>query len=179
MARLKEKYEREILPELKKTLGRENPMSIPRLEKIVVNMGVGKAIENKKRLEAAMTDLGLITGQKPVACKARKSVSNFKLRENMEIGCKVTLRKERMYEFLDRLIHVVMPRIRDFRGLRTKLDGRGNYTMGLAEQSVFPEVDLDRLEFQQGMDICFVTSADTDGEAFELLKSFGMPFRKK
>jgi large subunit ribosomal protein L5 len=178
LARLKEKYEQDILPGLQAKLGRKNRMSIPRLEKIVVNMGVGRAVENRKRLEAAVADLTRIAGQKPVITRARRSVSNFKLRQGMEIGCKVTLRRERMYEFFDRLVAVVIPRIRDFRGLSQRaFDGRGNYAFGLQEQSVFPEIDLDKLEHQQGMDICIVTSADNDTEALELLRAFGMPFR--
>ncbi|MBN2491144.1 MAG: 50S ribosomal protein L5, partial [Planctomycetes bacterium] len=158
MARLKDKYDREILPDLKRKLGRQNPMAIPRLDKIVVNMGVGRAVDNRKRLEAAVADLARIAGQKPQITRARRSVSNFKLRQGMEIGCKVTLRRDRMYEFFDRLVAVVIPRIRDFRGLSQRaFDGRGNYAFGLQEQSVFPEIDLDKLEFQQGMDICIVT----------------------
>jgi len=178
LARLKDKYDKEILPELQQKLGRNNPMSIPRIEKIVINMGIGRAVENRKRLEAALTELTRIAGQKPVVTKARRSVSNFKLRQGMDIGCKVTLRRDRMYEFFDRLIAVVIPRIRDFRGLSQRaFDGRGNYAFGLQEQSVFPEIDLDKLEHQQGMDICIVTSAKNDGEALELLRAFGMPFR--
>lgn len=178
VARLKDKYDREILPDLKRKLGRQNPMAIPRLDKIVVNMGVGRAVDNRKRLEAAVADLARIAGQKPQITRARRSVSNFKLRQGMEIGCKVTLRRDRMYEFFDRLVAVVIPRIRDFRGLSQRaFDGRGNYAFGLQEQSVFPEIDLDKLEFQQGMDICIVTTADTDADALALLKAFGMPFR--
>lgn len=178
MARLQDKYFAEILPNLKKKFGRENAMSIPKIEKIVVNMGVGKAVENRKRLEASAGDLSRITGQKPVITRARRSVSNFKLRQGMEIGCKVTLRRARMYEFFDRLISVVIPRIRDFRGLSQRaFDGRGNYAFGLSEQSVFPEIDLDKMEFQQGMDVCIVTTADNDTEGLELLKAFGVPFR--
>lgn len=178
VARLKDKYDKEILPNLKKKFERENAMSIPKIEKIVVNMGVGKAVENRKRLEASLGDLGRIAGQKPVITRARRSVSNFKLRQGMEIGCKVTLRRARMYEFFDRLISVVIPRIRDFRGLSQRaFDGRGNYAFGLSEQSVFPEIDLDKMEFQQGMDVCIVTTADNDTEGLELLKAFGLPFR--
>jgi large subunit ribosomal protein L5 len=176
--RLKERYDQEILPNLQRDLGRKNPMSIPRLTKIVVNMGIGKAVENRKRLEAALGDLARITGQKPVITKARRSVSNFKLRQGMDIGCKVTLRREKMYEFLDRLVAVVIPRIRDFRGLsRRSFDGRGNYAFGLHEQTVFPEIDLDKLEHQQGMDICICTTAENDADALALLKEFGVPFR--
>jgi len=178
LARLKNRYDKEILPELQQKFGRKNPMSIPRIEKIVINMGIGRAVENRKRLEAALTELTRIAGQKPVVTKARRSVSNFKLRQGMDIGCKVTLRRDRMYEFFDRLIAVVIPRIRDFRGLSQRaFDGRGNYAFGLQEQSVFPEIDLDKLEHQQGMDICIVTSAKNDAEALELLRAFGMPFR--
>lgn len=178
--RLKTKYDQEILPALKKELGTENPMAVPRIEKIVVNMGVGRAVEDKKALENAVGELTMIAGQKPVVNAARKSVSNFKLRQGMNVGCKVTLRRARMYEFLDRLINVVVPRIRDFRGLGNKsFDGRGNYAFGLAEQSVFPEIDLDKMERQQGMDICIVTSAKTDADAHELLKQFGFPFKRK
>jgi large subunit ribosomal protein L5 len=178
VARLKDKYDKSILPDLQQKFGRKNPMSIPRIEKIVINMGIGRAVENRKRLEAALTELTRIAGQKPVITKARRSVSNFKLRQCMDIGCKVTLRRDRMYEFFDRLIAVVIPRIRDFRGLSQRaFDGRGNYAFGLQEQSVFPEIDLDKLEHQQGMDICIVTSAKNDTEALDLLRAFGMPFR--
>jgi large subunit ribosomal protein L5 len=178
VARLREKYKQDILPGLMESLGRKNPMSIPRIEKIVVNMGVGRAVENRKRLDAAAGDLARIAGQRPVVTKARRSVSNFKLRQGMDIGCKVTLRKDRMDEFLDRLIAVVIPRIRDFRGLSQKaFDGRGNYAFGMQEQSVFPEIDLDKLEYPQGMDICIVTTATSNEEALKLLKAFGMPFR--
>ncbi len=178
MARLKDKYRDEILPALKESLGRTNVLSLPRLEKIVVSMGVGAAIQEKKRLEQAGRDLTQITGQKGLVCKARKSVSNFKLREGNEIGVMVTLRNERMYEFLDRLINLATPRIRDFRGLNPQsFDGRGNYSMGLTEQTVFPEVDPDKVEWLQGMNVTFVTSARTDEEGRELLRGFGVPFR--
>ncbi|GJQ26915.1 MAG: 50S ribosomal protein L5 [Phycisphaerae bacterium] len=179
MARLQERYKKEVLPALQKELNRTNVLSIPRLEKIVVSMGVGKATQEKKRLDAAAKELAQITGQKPVLCAARKSVSNFKLREGLLIGAKVTLRGKRMYEFLDRLICVAIPRIRDFRGLDPRsFDGRGNFSMGLTEQTVFPEVDADKVEFQQGMNITFVTSARNDNECRRFLTLMGMPFRK-
>ena len=178
MSRLKDKYREEILPALKESLGRTNVLSLPRLEKIVVSMGVGAAIQEKKRLEQAGRDLTQITGQKGLVCKARKSISNFKLREGNEIGVMVTLRNERMYEFLDRLINLAVPRIRDFRGLNPQsFDGRGNYSMGLTEQTVFPEVDPDKAEWLQGMNVTFVTTARTDEEGRELLRGFGVPFR--
>jgi large subunit ribosomal protein L5 len=178
MARLLEKYRTSIVGELAKKLGRENPMDLPRLQKIVVSMGVGKATENRRRLDQAAAELGQITGQKAMITKARKSVSAFKVRQGNAIGCKVTLRGQRMYEFLDRLVSIAIPRIRDFRGLpRKSFDGRGNYTLGLSEQTVFPEINLDKVEFVQGMDITLVTTARSDSEAFELLRAFGMPFR--
>jgi large subunit ribosomal protein L5 len=153
-------------------------MNLPRVVKVVVNMGVGKATENRRRLDQASSELALITGQKPIVTKARKSVSAFKVRQGNPIGCKVTLRGARMFEFLDRLINIVIPRIRDFRGLpRKAFDGRGNYTLGISEQTVFPEVNLDKIEFVQGMDITVVTTARNDAEAYELLRAFGMPFR--
>jgi len=176
--RLLEVYRNTVVSRLKEQFQYKNPLEIPTLRKIVVNMGVGKAIENKSRLEHAVRELGTITGQKPITNRARKSIATFKLREGYPIGCSVTLRGARMWEFLDRLVAIAVPRIRDFRGLRRKLDGRGNYTMGLSEQSVFPEVDLDRVEFVQGMDITFVTTAKTDEEGFALLQGLGMPFRK-
>jgi large subunit ribosomal protein L5 len=179
MARMLEKYQNEVLPKLKEELKRKNPMSIPRLNKIVVSMGVGKAIAERKRIESARKELASITGQLPLVCKAKKSVSNFKLRQGMDTGLKVTLRGKRMYEFMDRLISVAMPRVRDFRGLDPKgFDGRGNYNMGLTEQTVFPEVDADKVEFQQGMNITFVTTAANDQESLSLLKYLGMPFRQ-
>ncbi len=178
MARLKDKYRDEILPALKESLGRTNVLSLPKLEKIVISMGVGAAIQEKKRIEQAGRDLTRITGQKGLVCKARKSVSNFKLREGNEIGVLVTLRNERMFEFLDRLINLAVPRIRDFRGLNPQsFDGRGNYSMGLTEQTVFPEVDPDKAEWLQGMNVTFVTTARTDEEGRELLRGFGVPFR--
>jgi large subunit ribosomal protein L5 len=171
-------YREKVVPALTKEFDYPNPMMVPRLQKIVVNMGVGKAVENKNRMEAANKDLTAITGQRPLIRKSRGAVSGFKLRENYPIGVAVTLRGARMWEFLDRLITLAIPRIRDFRGLPTKLDGRGNYTMGLSEQSVFPEIQLDKVEFVQGMDITFVTSAPTDKEGFALMTHLGMPFRK-
>lgn len=179
MARLKEKYATEVSSTLKERFSIGNVNAIPRLEKIVVNMGVRGAVENKARVETAARDMATITGQKPTIRKARVSVSGFKLREGMAIGCAVTLRSERMWEFADRLISVVLPRIRDFRGVKDKLDGRGNYSLGLAEQSVFPEIEFDRIEFQQGMDITFVTTAATDEQGYALLKELGMPFQDR
>ena len=179
MARLMERYQNEITQQLAKKLGRDNRLSLPRLQKIVVNMGVGKALQDKNRLEQAAEQLAQITGQKAQITKAKKAVSGFRLRENNEIGCRVTLRGRRMYEFLDRLISVALPRIRDFRGVNPKsFDGHGNYSMGLTEQSVFPEIDPDKVTFVQGMDVTFVTSTTSDDEARELLRAFGMPFRE-
>jgi len=178
MARLMERYRKEIVPQLAQKLGRQNKHSLPRLEKIVLNMGVGKALEDKTRLEVSAQQLTQIAGQKAVITKAKKSISSFRLREGNPIGCRVTLRGRRMYEFLDRFINVALPRIRDFRGVNPKsFDGRGNFNLGLTEQLVFPEIDPDKVNFSQGMDIAFVTSARTDDEARELLKAFGMPFR--
>lgn len=179
MARLMDKYNNEIVKLLGEKLGRTNRLSLPKLEKIVVNMGVGKALQDKKRIEKAADELGQITGQKASVTKARQAISGFRLREGQEIGCRVTLRGHRMYEFLDRLISVALPRIRDFRGVNPKsFDGNGNYTMGLSEQMVFPEIDPDKVEFTQGMDVTFVTKNSSDDEARELLKAFGMPFRE-
>lgn len=178
MPRLLQVYRNKVVAALTKDFGYPNPMMVPRLQKIVVNMGVGRAVENKNRIEAANKDLTAITGQKPMIRKARGAVSGFKLREGYPIGIAVTLRGARMWEFLDRLITLAIPRIRDFRGVPTKFDGRGNYTMGLSEQSVFPEIQLDKVEFVQGMDITFVTSAPTDKEGLALLTHLGMPFRK-
>jgi large subunit ribosomal protein L5 len=179
MARLLERYQKEITPQLEKKLGRKNRLSLPRLEKIVVNMGVGKALQEKNRMEVAAEQLAQITGQKALVTKAKKAVSGFRLREGNEIGCKVTLRGRRMYEFLDRLISIALPRIRDFRGVNPKsFDGNGNYTLGLAEQLVFPEIDPDKVNFAQGMDVTFVTTTNSDDEARELLRAFGMPFRE-
>ncbi len=179
MARLKELYKSKVVPELKSEFNYQNPMAVPRMEKIVVSMGIGKAIQDKKFMELAKKDLAMITGQIPVVCKAKKSVSNFKLREGMEIGLKVTIRGIRMYEFMDRLINLAIPRVRDFRGLDTDgFDGRGNYSMGLSEQVVFPEINAAKVEFQQGMNISFVTTAKTDDEARKMLQLLGMPFKK-
>lgn len=175
--RLKEKYREDVHPKLKEEFGIANDLAVPRLEKIVVNMGCKGAVENKNLVDSAARDLATITGQQPTVRKARRSISGFKLREGMPIGVAVTLRRDRMWEFADRLLSVVLPRIRDFRGVKNKLDGRGNYSLGLAEQTVFPEIDFDRLEHTQGMDITFVTSARTDQEGFVLLKQLGMPFR--
>ena len=178
MTRLYEKYKTEIVPALGKKFGRANVLSLPKIEKVVVNMGVGKAIQDKARMEHAVNDLAAVTGQKPQITKSKMAVSGFRLRENLDIGCRVTLRKAKMYEFLDRLINVALPRIRDFRGINPKsFDGRGNYTFGLNEQLVFPEIDGDKVTYTQGMDITIVTSTSSDDEARELLKQFGMPFR--
>lgn len=179
MARLMERYQKEISPRLAEKLGRKNRHSLPRLKKIVVNMGVGKALQDKNRMEQSAEQLAQITGQKAQITKARIAVSGFRLREGNEIGCRVTLRGRRMYEFLDRLISIALPRIRDFRGVNPKsFDGHGNYSMGLAEQVVFPEIDPDKVTFSQGMDVTFVTSTNSDDEARELLRAFGMPFRE-
>jgi len=179
MARLKDLYKSKIVPELVREFDYKNHMAVPRMEKIVISMGVGRAAQDKKFLELAKKDLMMITGQMPIVCKAKKSVSNFKVREGNEIGLKVTVRSERMYEFMDRLISLAIPRVRDFRGLNPKsFDGRGNYSMGLAEQSVFPEINPAKIEFQQGMNITFVTTANTDREAMKMLSLFGMPFRE-
>lgn len=176
--RLFKQYQEKILPELMKKLGRQNKLSIPRLDKIVINMGVGKAIEDKTRLEKAQADLSQISGQKAVMTKAKVSISTFRLREGVGIGCMVTLRGRKMYEFLDRLINIALPRIRDFRGVNPKsFDGRGNFNLGLQEQVVFPEIDADKMTHAQGMDIAIVTSAKSDDEGRELLRAFGMPFR--
>ena len=179
MSRLKELYNNEIKNALKEKFGYKNVMQIPKIEKIVINMGVGEAKENVKILDAAMADLQLITGQKPVITKARNSVANFKIREGMPIGCKVTLRGERMYEFMDRLINLALPRVRDFRGVNPNaFDGRGNYALGIKEQLIFPEIEYDKVDKVRGMDIIFVTTAKSDEEARELLKAFNMPFAR-
>jgi large subunit ribosomal protein L5 len=176
-ARLHEQYETTVRPALMQEFGYENPMQVPRLEKIVVNMGVGEAVQDSKKAEAAAADLTAITGQHPVITKAKRSIATFKLREGMPIGCKVTLRRERMYEFLDRLITVALPRVRDFRGISGRsFDGRGNFALGLKEQLVFPEIDYDRVDATRGMDVVIVTTARTDAEAKALLKAFDMPF---
>ena len=176
-ARLHEQYETTVRPALMQEFGYKNPMQVPRLEKIVVNMGVGEAVQDSKKAEAAAADLTAITGQHPVITKAKRSIATFKLREGMPIGCKVTLRRERMYEFLDRLITVALPRVRDFRGISGRsFDGRGNFALGLKEQLVFPEIDYDRVDATRGMDVVIVTTAKTDAEAKALLKAFDMPF---
>jgi large subunit ribosomal protein L5 len=178
--RLQEKYEKEVRPALQESLGRTNVLSLPRLEKIVVNMGVGSAISEKKHLESATAAMAEITGQKPIINLARKSVAGFRLREEMAIGCKVTLRRARMYEFLDRLISLAFPRVRDFRGIsRTAFDGHGNYSLGLSEQLVFPELNPDKYIRVQGMNITLVTTTNDDREAFELLSQLGMPFKRE
>ncbi len=178
MARLKDLYKSKVVPELTKEFGFKNPMAVPQMEKIVVSMGVGRATQDKKFLESAKRELTMITGQVPAVCKAKKSVSNFKVRVGAETGLKVTVRGVRMYEFLDRLISLAIPRVRDFRGLDPdSFDGRGNYSMGLNEQSVFPEINPAKIEFQQGMNITFVTTAKSDEQARKLLALFGMPFK--
>ena len=174
--RLLEKYNEEISPKLMESFGVKNVNAVPKLQKIVINMGCKGAVENKALVEAAVRDMTVIAGQQPTIRKAKHSIAGFKLREGMPIGCAVTLRRERMWEFADRLISVVLPRIRDFRGVKSKLDGRGNYSLGLSEQIVFPEIDFDRVEYTQGMDVTFVTSAETDEQGFFLLKELGMPF---
>lgn len=180
MARLKEKYVNEVAGRLKEKFGYENVMQIPKLEKVVINMGVGEAIQNAKAIDAAVGDLSLITGQKPVVTRAKKSIAGFKLRAGMPIGCKVTLRGDRMYEFVDKLLNVALPRVRDFRGVSPKsFDGRGNYTLGIREQLIFPEVEYDKIDKVRGMDIIFVTNAKTDEEARALLKELGMPYREQ
>ncbi|MGN0442405.1 MAG: 50S ribosomal protein L5 [Acutalibacteraceae bacterium] len=179
MARLKDFYKSEVAPALMNKFSYKSVMEIPKLDKIVINVGAGEARDNSKVIDAILTDLGAITGQKPLVCRARKSVANFKLREGMPIGAKVTLRGERMYEFLDRLFNVALPRVRDFRGINANsFDGRGNYNMGLKEQLIFPEIDYDKIDKVRGMDICFVTTAKTDEEARELLTLMGAPFEK-
>jgi large subunit ribosomal protein L5 len=179
MARLKDLYKSKIVDELKQQFGYTNPMAVPKVSKIVISMGVGRATQDKKYIEGAKKDLAMIAGQIPVVCKAKKSVSSFKVRKGNETGLKVTLRGIRMYEFMDRLVSLAIPRVRDFRGLSPKgFDGRGNYSMGLNEQTVFPEIDAAKAEFTQGMNITFVTTARTDEEAKRLLNCFGMPFRQ-
>jgi large subunit ribosomal protein L5 len=176
--RLLERYTKEILPSLSESLGRKNRLSLPRLEKIVINMGVGAAVGEKKHLEEAVDALTLISGQKPIVTNARQSIAGFRLREGMPIGCKVTLRRQRMYEFLDRLISLALPRVRDFRGLSPgAFDGHGNYSLGLSEQLVFPELNPDKYSRAQGMNITLVTNVDSDDEARQLLRGFGMPLR--
>ena len=180
MARLKDLYKSKVIQELTKEFGYKNSMAVPRMEKVVISMGVGRATQDKKFLESAKKDLTMVTGQMPLVCKAKKSVSNFKVREGVETGLKVTVRGVRMYEFMDRLISLAIPRVRDFRGLNdNSFDGRGNYSMGLSEQGVFPEINMAKMEFQQGMNITFVTTAHTNEEAKKLLELFGMPFRRR
>ena len=177
MARLKEQYINEIAPALNKKFGYKSVMQIPKLDKVIINVGCGDAKDNAKIMDAILADLATITGQKAVVCKAKKSVANFKLREGMPIGAKVTLRGERMYEFVDRMFNVALPRVRDFRGINgNAFDGRGNYAFGIKEQMIFPEIDFDKIDAVRGMDICFVTTAKTDEEAKELLKALGAPF---
>jgi len=177
--RLLTKYRDEIRGQLKEQFGIDNEMAVPRLVKIVLNMGVSGAVENKARVETAAGDLAIITGQKPTIRIARRAISGFKLREGMPIACAVTLRRHRMWEFLDRLVNIALPRIRDFRGVKSKLDGRGNFTLGVSEQAIFPEIQFDRIQFQQGMDITFVTTAPTDEQGYAMLKLLGMPFENK
>lgn len=180
MSRLKKKYVEEVAVKMKKDNHYSTIMAVPRLEKVTVNIGVGEAIANSKSLDAAIADLRTVTGQQPVITRARKSISNFKLREGMAIGCRVTLRQERMYEFLDRLMNVAIPRIRDFRGISPKsCDGRGNFNIGIKEQLIFPEIDYDKIDKVRGMSIAITTTAKTDAECLQLLKELGMPFRKE
>ena len=177
MTRLQEKYNTEVVPALMEKFGYKNIMEVPKLEKVVVNMGVGEAKDNSKVLESAVADLQQITGQKPVVTRAKKSVANFKVRQNMPIGCKVTLRKDKMFEFVDKLMNVALPRVRDFRGVSSKsFDGRGNYALVIKEQIIFPEIEYDKIDKVRGMDVIFVTTAKTDEEARELLRYLGMPF---
>ena len=179
MSRLKEQYQNEIVDAMIKKFGYKNIMEVPKLDKVVINMGVGEAKDNAKPLDAAIADMEKITGQKAVVCKAKKSVANFKIREGMPIGCKVTLRGEKMYEFVDRLVNLALPRVRDFRGVNPNaFDGRGNYALGIKEQLIFPEIEYDKVDKVRGMDIIFVTTANTDEEARELLTQFNMPFTK-
>ncbi len=179
MARLKDFYLSEVRDSLKKKFGYKNIMEIPKIEKIVINMGVGEAKDNAKALESAVKDMEIITGQKAVITKAKKSIANFKIREGVAIGCKTTLRSEKMYEFLDRLVNLALPRVRDFRGVNPNgFDGRGNYSLGIKEQLIFPEIEYDKVDKVRGMDVCIVTTARTDEEARELLKLFNMPFAK-
>ena len=180
MSRLRDQYQNEIVDALMKKFGYKNVMQVPKIDKIVVNMGVGEAKENAKILEAAAKDMETITGQKPIITKAKHSIANFKIRENMPIGCKVTLRGEKMYEFLDRLVNLALPRVRDFRGINpNSFDGRGNYALGIKEQLIFPEIEYDKIDKISGMDVIVVTTAKTDEEGRELLTQFGMPFAKQ
>ncbi|GFP77858.1 50S ribosomal protein L5 [Clostridium fungisolvens] len=177
MPRLQEKYEKEVVQAMMEKFGYKNVMQVPKLEKIVVNMGVGEAKDNPKALESAVSDLTIIVGQKPIITRAKNSVANFKIRQNMPLGCKVTLRKAKMYEFADKLMSIALPRVRDFRGVSSKsFDGRGNYSLGIKEQLIFPEIEYDKVDKVRGMDIIFVTTANTDEEARELLRFLGMPF---
>lgn len=180
MARLREHYTKNVLPELMKEFGYKNIMAVPKIEKISLNIGLGEATGNPKLMDGAVNELGQIAGQRPVICKAKKSIAAFKLRENMPIGCMVTLRGDRMYEFLDRLINVSLPRVRDFRGISAKaFDGRGNYTLGLKDQLIFPEIDYNKVEKTKGLNICVTTTAKTDAEGLALLKQMGLPFAAK
>ena len=179
MARILEKYKSEVIKEMIKKFGYKNIMQVPKIKKVVVNMGIGQASREGKLIDIALKELAVIVGQRPVVTKAKKSIAGFKIREGMPVGCKVTLRGKKMYEFIDRLIHVAIPRIRDFRGIsNSSFDGFGNYTMGLDDQTIFPEVNLDKVEHTQGMDISFVMSGDSDEESFEMLKLLGFPFAK-
>jgi large subunit ribosomal protein L5 len=179
MARLKEHYQKNVIPALTKEFGYENVNAVPKVEKVSINIGLGEATQNPKLMDGAVNELGMIAGQKPVVTKARKSIAAFKLREGMSIGCRVTLRGDRMYEFLDRLMNVALPRVRDFRGVSTKsFDGRGNYTLGVRDQLIFPEIDYNKVEKSKGMNICITTTAKTDAEGRALLKTMGMPFRQ-
>lgn len=176
-SRLKERYDSEIRPSLQEKFGYKNVMEIPKLEKVVINMGLGEAVQNPKALDAAVSDLATISGQKPVITRAKKSIASFKIREGMAIGCKVTLRGQMMYDFVDKLISVSLPRVRDFKGVSDKaFDGRGNYTLGLKEQLIFPEIDYEKIDRLRGLEVCFVTSAKTDAECKELLTQMGMPY---
>lgn len=176
-SRLKERYDSEIRPSLQEKFGYKNVMEIPKLEKVVINMGLGEAVQNPKALDAAVSDLATISGQKPVVTRAKKSIASFKIREGMAIGCKVTLRGQMMYDFVDKLISVSLPRVRDFKGVSDKaFDGRGNYTLGLKEQLIFPEIDYEKIDRLRGLEVCFVTSAKTDAECKELLTQMGMPY---
>lgn len=180
MSRLIEKYQKEIVPKMKEKFGYKNPMAIPKISKVTLNMGVGAAIENKNRIEKAVADMAVISGQQPIVTRAKKAVAGFKLREKLPIGVKVTIRGKRMYEFLDRMINVVLPRIKDFRGLpRRSFDGRGNYSFGIHEQITFPEINIDQIEFTQGMDVTLTITGNSDEASAELLQLFGFPFRQQ
>jgi large subunit ribosomal protein L5 len=176
---LKNKYREEIIPTMMKDFGYKSVMQVPRLEKIILNQGVGQAVADKKLVDVAQEELSLVSGQKAVQTLSKKDISNFKLRKKMPIGTRVTLRRDRMYEFLERLINVALPRIRDFKGVNTKMDGRGNFTMGITEQIIFPEIDIDKMNKIMGLEVTFVTSANTDEECLALLKEFGIPFKKQ